>query len=85
MRSIQDFSFYFISFGDCIFPSSPDWLGRCLVYLSMTDEALAREDPWIKQEYMENLVFRKEFYTNVLPDAPVVENLDFRGMLFSIY
>jgi hypothetical protein len=47
--------------------------------------ALAKEPPWVKTEFTEKLDFCKEFYSDILPDATVLDTREFRGLLFSIY
>ena len=73
----------FVGFGHL--PQSPEWLTKGITYLSMTDDGLALQEPWIKQEFVDKLVYCKEFNTKIVPDIDVTTNENFRGLLFSVY
>jgi hypothetical protein len=51
----------------------------------MTNEGLGMQQRWIKPEFVDKLVFCQEFNTEVLPDASLMANRSFRGMMFSVY
>jgi hypothetical protein len=65
--------------------SAPEWLDKAIMCMSLPDEALMRQPPWIKEEYQSRLVCSKEFTTLIDPDAKVMANTDFKGMVYSIY
>jgi len=66
-------------------PSPPEWLNKAVQYLSMTDEGLSHQAPWIKTEFVDKLIFCKEFTTEILPDVAVMTSKSFRGLIFSVY
>lgn len=63
----------------------PDWLNKAVLYMSMTNEGLGMQRRWIKPEFVDKLVFCQEFNTEILPDASLMANRSFRGMMFSVY
>ena len=73
----------FVGFGHL--PQAPEWLAKALTYLSMTDDGLALQEPWIKVEFVDKMVYCKEFNTKIIPDVDVTTNDNFRGLLFSVY
>lgn len=58
---------------------------RSVLYLSMTDDGLAMQPTWVKSEFAEKIAYCKEFTTEIVPDAAVMEGRSFRGLLFSVY
>lgn len=66
-------------------PKPPEWLTQAITYMSMTDDGLALQEPWIKEEFVDKMVYCKEFNTKVVPDIDVTTNENFRGLLFSVY
>jgi hypothetical protein len=66
-------------------PDPPPWLHKAVVTLSMSDEALKIQEPWKKLEFIERLVYCKEFNTDILPDVDTMTNRNFQGLLFSVY
>jgi hypothetical protein len=73
----------FVGFGHL--PQAPDWLTKGITYLSMTDDGLALQEPWIKKEFVDKMVYCKEFNTKIVPDIDVTSDENFRGLLFSVY
>ena len=73
----------FIGFGHLANP--PQWLTTAITIMSMTDDGLALQDPWIKEEFVDRMVYCKEFNTRIVPDVDVTTNENFRGLLFSVY
>ena len=53
--------------------------------MSMTNEGLGMQPRWVKGEFVDRFIYCQEFTTEILPDAPVMENRSFRGMMFSVY
>ena len=66
-------------------PSPPQWLTTAITIMSMTDDGLALQEPWIKEEFVDRMVYCKEFNTRIVPDVDVTTNENFRGLLFSVY
>ena len=66
-------------------PEIPDWLERSIKYMSLADEGLALEAPWTKKEYVDMKFSFQEFVTEVHPDSDVMNDLDLRGLIFSLY
>ena len=56
-----------------------------ITIMAMTDDGLALQDPWIKEEFVDRMVYCKEFNTRIVPDVDVTSNENFRGLLFSVY
>ena len=54
-------------------------------YMTMSDDNLRGQDPWLKQEFIERLAYCKEFNSEITPDASTMESGPFRGLLFSVY
>lgn len=63
----------------------PDWLERSIKYMSLADEGLALEAPWTKKEYVDMKFSFQEFVTEIHPDSDVMNDLDLRGLIFSLY
>jgi len=66
-------------------PDPPAWLQKGVVTLSMSDAALKIQEPWKKVEFIDRLVYCKEFNTDILPDTDTMKNRNFHGLLFSVY
>ena len=73
----------FTGFGHLNTP--PDWLTKAITYMTMTDDGLRIQEPWIKEEFVDRMVYCKEFNTAIIPDIDVTTNENFRGLLFSVY
>lgn len=72
-------------FGFSHLSSPPAWLDMAVKILNMADPALKRQEPWIKEEYCTNQICFEEFCTPVFPDVSVMEDVTYRGLLFSLY
>ena len=66
-------------------PESPAWLHKAVVVMSMSDNNLQQQEPWVKTEFIDRMAFVKEFNTEINPDLDTMENRSFHGLLFSVY
>lgn len=71
------------SFSDC--PVIPPWLELPVQTLSLSDEGLARAAHYTKSEYVNLLYCYEEFVTPIHPDASIVNAVDIKGLVFSLY
>lgn len=53
--------------------------------LVMSFSALCRQQPWVKDEYVDRLSLFEEFTAPVHPDVGVLGATDKRGLIFSLY
>lgn len=63
----------------------PEYLERSIRYLSLSDEGLAREKPWVKTEYVIDLYYMQEFVTDIKPDSSILSNSDLKGLIFTLF
>ncbi len=63
----------------------PEYLERSIRYLTLSDEGLAREKPWVKSEYVVDLYYMQEFSTEIKPDSSVLTNSDLKGLIFTLF
>lgn len=53
--------------------------------MSLADEGLAREPRWEKDEYVDMQYSMQEFVTEITPDSDVMNDIDLKGLIFSLY
>lgn len=74
------------SFGDIV-EGPPIWLEKAVSFLFMQDEALKSQSPWIKEEFVDNMVFFEEFFIDIQADQDILtDNILQQGnFIFSLY
>lgn len=63
----------------------PEYLESSIRYLSLSDEGLAREKPWTKTEYVNDLYYMQELVTEIKPDSTILSNSDLQGLIFTLF
>jgi hypothetical protein len=66
-------------------PEPPSWLHKAVVTMTMSNENLRIQEPWIKEEFIDRMAYVKEFNTEIFPDLDTMQNRSFHGLLFSVY
>ena len=63
----------------------PKWIDNGIRYMSLADNGLQAERPWIKKEYVDMHYFMQEFVTEIRPDATIYTKTDLLGLIHSLY
>lgn len=63
----------------------PRWIDNGIRYMSLADNGLQLERPWVKKEYVDTNFFMQEFVTEIRPDATIYTKTDLMGLIHSLY